>query len=109
MSFFQYAVDLIVHIFPHLFFQKIKPWFLDIKLNMIKKPTIATLRISQWYSIFQHTVIETCFKMLKSSKHKKLWRYSNINFILLLNSKYRGPCFIWTFILHLFKHLISKP
>ena len=47
MSFFQYAVDLIVHIFPHLFFQKIKQGFLDIKLNMIKKPLIATLRISQ--------------------------------------------------------------
>ena len=31
---------------------------------------ITTLRIYQ-YRIFHHTVIETCFEMLKSSEHEK--------------------------------------
>ena len=56
--------------------------------------------------IFHHTVIDTCFEMLKSSEHEKLCRYSNYeppilkivlkliswspNLILLLDSKNRG-------------------
>ena len=35
---------------------------------------ITTLRICQYF--FIQWVIETCFEMLKSSEHEKLWRYS---------------------------------
>ena len=37
---------------------------------------ITTLRIYQ-YCIFHHTVIETCFEILKSSEHEKLGHYSS--------------------------------
>ena len=36
------------------------------------------------YWIFYHTVIETCFEMLKSSEYEKLRRYSN----------YKSPIFL---------------
>ena len=79
-------------------------------VKYIREKGITTLRIDQYW-IFYHTIIETCFEndMLKSSEHKKSWRYIYIpqffrlfwrswpsNFILLLNSKNRNPCNICT-------------
>ena len=45
--------------------------------NLIKyrEKGITTLRIIYRYWIFYHTWIETCFKMLKFSKHEKLSYY----------------------------------
>ena len=37
---------------------------------------ITTLRKYQYWK-FHHTVIKTCFKMLKSFEHEKSWLYSN--------------------------------
>ena len=37
---------------------------------------IPTLRTYKYWVIY-HTVIETCFEILKSSEHEKLWRYSS--------------------------------
>ena len=36
-----------------------------------REKVITTLQIYQ-YQIFHHTVIETCFEMLKSTEHEKL-------------------------------------
>ena len=37
------------------------------------------------YWIFHHTIIETGFKMLKSSEHEKLWRYSSHKSVIFLD------------------------
>ena len=48
-----------------------QPLIVSTILRIIKnrEKGITTLRIYQ-YRIFHHTVIETCFDMLKSLKHK---------------------------------------
>ena len=50
----------------------------------VQREGITTLRIYQYW-IFHHTVIETCFEMLKPSEHKKSWRYSS----------YKSPNFLF--------------
>ena len=56
----------------------------------IRKKEITTLRINLYW-IFHHTVIETCFEIIKYSEHEKLWRYStykspnSLDFLILLS------------------------
>ena len=60
-----------------------------------KREGITTLRTYQNW-IFYHTVIETCFEMLKSSEHAKLWRlsiYKYPNFFTVLNFFSLSPNF----------------
>ena len=45
-------------------------------ISIIYISIISILRIYQYW-IFNHTVIKTCFEILKSSEHEKLWRYLN--------------------------------
>ena len=49
---------------------------LSLFLQKSREKEINTLRIFKYW-IFYHTVIETCFKMLKSSENEKLTRYSS--------------------------------
>ena len=69
-------------------------------------------------NILSYSMIETCFKLIKSSEHQKLWRYSSYkspnildcsedfswfpNLILLLNSKNRRPWKYLIFWVHFF-------
>ena len=41
--------------------------------------TLTIIAVDQYW-IFHHSVIETCFEMLKSSEHKKSLRYSNYEY-----------------------------
>ena len=51
---------------------------------IFREKGITTLQISQYW-IFQHAVIETCFEMLESSEHEKVWRFSS----------YKSPNFLY--------------
>ena len=80
-----------------------------IRVFLLREEEITTLKIYLHW-IFYHLKIQTCFEMLKSSEHKKIWRCSNYkspNFkiflkliilsrklIFLLNSKNMGPWFL---------------
>ena len=58
-----------------------------------EKEGIPTLRTYKYWIIY-HTVIETCFELLKSSEHEKLWGYSSNktpNFFRLFCSFLTGP------------------
>ena len=48
------------------------------------KELLYVLRIYQCWK-FHHTVIETCFEMLKSSEHEKSWRYSSYKSLIFFS------------------------
>ena len=50
-------------------------------LCLIPREKGITTLINIQYWIFHHIVIETCFKMLKSSEHRKLRRYKSPQFL----------------------------
>ena len=84
----------------------VKMWRIRNPEHKTREKGNTTLRTYQYW-IFHHIVIETCFEMIKSSEHERLWRYSSYksqnildcskvftwfpNLILLLNSKNRRP------------------
>ena len=57
-------------------FNQLEPPFIDEMVIHPREKGITTLRTYQYW-IFHHTVIETCFEMLKSSEREKLWCYSS--------------------------------
>ena len=64
----------------------------------VREKGITTLRI-YYYWIFYHTMIKTCFEMLKFSDYEKLWCYSNFNipiFNIVLRLDHMIPQFHFT-------------
>ena len=53
---------------------------INFKRTLYKYPERRDYYSTSQFWIFRHTVIETCFKMLNSSDHEKLWCYSCYKF-----------------------------
>ena len=63
--------------------------------NIVKRKGSLLLWIYQYW-IFHHTVIKTCFEILKSSEHEKLCRYSNYKSLNVLKIDQLIPQFHFT-------------